>query len=81
MQMLRHLKRAYWPMQWDTRADNPDHGVHGSGGGFLEASRFALGEVEMDAYTTVAPDFFKTVACVEFESVKGDYDNKTSEIS
>eukprot|EP00241_Pyramimonas_parkeae_P005853 CAMPEP_0114237248 /NCGR_PEP_ID=MMETSP0058-20121206/7281_1 /TAXON_ID=36894 /ORGANISM="Pyramimonas parkeae, CCMP726" /LENGTH=425 /DNA_ID=CAMNT_0001349261 /DNA_START=202 /DNA_END=1479 /DNA_ORIENTATION=- len=53
VQMLRHLKRAYWPMQWDTRADNPDHGVHGSGGGFLEASRFALGEVEMDAYTTV----------------------------
>jgi hypothetical protein len=51
VQLLRHLKRAYWPYQWDTALDHPAHGVHGSGGGFAAAAENALGMAQMDAYT------------------------------
>ena len=51
VQLLRHLKRAYWPYQWATALDDPAHGVHGSGGGFAAAAENALGMAQMDAYT------------------------------
>jgi hypothetical protein len=50
-QLLRHLKRAYWPFQWSTALDEPAHGVYGSGGGFAAAAENALGMAQMDAYT------------------------------
>jgi hypothetical protein len=50
--MLRQLKRAYWPFRWDTALDAEEDGPCGSGGGFLAASRAALGTGEEDAMTT-----------------------------
>lgn len=34
VEMLRHLKRAYWPWPWDTNIDCFDRGGVGSTGGF-----------------------------------------------
>jgi hypothetical protein len=33
-ELLRHLKRAYWPFPWDTNVDCYDAGGRGSTGGF-----------------------------------------------
>jgi hypothetical protein len=33
-ELLRHLKRAYWPFPWDTNVDDPERGGRGSLGGF-----------------------------------------------
>lgn len=33
-ELLRQLKRAYWPFAWDTRVDSPADGGAGSHGGF-----------------------------------------------
>jgi hypothetical protein len=33
-ELLRHLKRAYWPFPWDTNIDCFDRGGRGSTGGF-----------------------------------------------
>jgi hypothetical protein len=33
-ELLRHLKRAYWPFAWATSVDAPEQGGRGSGGGF-----------------------------------------------
>lgn len=33
-ELLRHLKRAYWPFPWDTNVDCYDRGGRGSTGGF-----------------------------------------------
>lgn len=33
-ELLRHLKRAYWPFPWDTNVDDPEKGGRGSLGGF-----------------------------------------------
>eukprot|EP00242_Pyramimonas_sp_CCMP2087_P015388 CAMPEP_0198220844 /NCGR_PEP_ID=MMETSP1445-20131203/80952_1 /TAXON_ID=36898 /ORGANISM="Pyramimonas sp., Strain CCMP2087" /LENGTH=376 /DNA_ID=CAMNT_0043898757 /DNA_START=57 /DNA_END=1184 /DNA_ORIENTATION=- len=52
VQVLRHLKRAYWPFQWDMSKDDPSHGVHGSGGGFMGAIETAMG-AKADAFTEV----------------------------
>jgi hypothetical protein len=51
-QLLRHLKRAYWPVRWDTALDDPSDGPYGSGGGFLAAAASALGDDDADAATT-----------------------------
>jgi hypothetical protein len=50
--MLRQLKRAYWPFRWDTALDAPADGPCGSGGGFLAAARAAVGTGDEDAFTT-----------------------------
>ena len=51
---LAHLKRAYWPLPWDTSADQ---GVFGSRGGFLLGAKAAVGEAmsaQLRAISTVA---------------------------
>ena len=50
--MLRQLKRSYWPFKWDTALDSEEDGPCGSGGGFLAAARAALDGGEDDAATT-----------------------------
>ncbi len=34
VELLRHLKRAYWPFPWDTNVDDVDKGGKGSHGGY-----------------------------------------------
>lgn len=50
--MLRQLKRGYWPFRWDTALDADEDGPCGSGGGFLAAALAALNTGEEDAATT-----------------------------
>lgn len=42
--VLRQLKRSYWPFRWDTALDSSEDGPCGSGGGFLAAARAVLGD-------------------------------------
>jgi hypothetical protein len=66
LELLRHLKRAYWPFLWDTNADT-DREEKGSGssadnappktlshGGFVGAAKAALGEDEDAALRVVS---------------------------
>ena len=50
--MLRQLKRSFWPFRWDTALDSEEDGPCGSGGGFLAAALAALNTGEEDAATT-----------------------------
>lgn len=42
VEVLRHLKRAYWPFAWDTSLDPPHGQGVGSQGGFRAAAREAI---------------------------------------
>ena len=69
-ELLRHLKRAYWPMPWDTSpgasprssssrddAEGRDHDSAMSHGGFRPAAKAACGDemsAQLRALTTVA---------------------------
>lgn len=52
-EMLRHLKRSYWPLPWDTNVDAYEAGGVGSHGGFLAAAKAAVGD-EMSAQVPLA---------------------------
>ena len=45
IELLRHLKRSYWPFAWDTSVDTQ----HCSHGGFRGAAKSALGSEEVTA--------------------------------
>ena len=47
LDLLRHLKRAYWPCQWDASLDSPLKGGLGTDGGFKSAAeRYLQGEAD-----------------------------------
>ncbi|KAF8062088.1 pho-4 [Scenedesmus sp. PABB004] len=48
-ELLRHLKRAYWPFPWDTNVDDPAEGGRASAGGFRAAAKAALGSDDISA--------------------------------
>uniref|UniRef100_A0A383VLQ2 Uncharacterized protein n=1 Tax=Tetradesmus obliquus TaxID=3088 RepID=A0A383VLQ2_TETOB len=48
-ELLRHLKRAYWPFPWDTNVDDPEKGGRGSLGGFRGAAKAALHSDDISA--------------------------------
>ncbi|KAG1677963.1 hypothetical protein FOA52_001381 [Chlamydomonas sp. UWO 241] len=43
-ELLRHLKRSYWPLPWDTSVDACVDGGSGSHGGFRPAAKAATGD-------------------------------------
>eukprot|EP00775_Hariotina_reticulata_P010072 gene10072-10227_t len=49
VELLRHLKRSYWPFPWDTNIDSPGAGGAGSLGGFRAAAKAALGSDQLSA--------------------------------
>ncbi|GIL77166.1 hypothetical protein Vretimale_3164 [Volvox reticuliferus] len=44
VEMLRHLKRSYWPFPWDTAVDAVYPAAVGSHGGFRSAAKAAMGD-------------------------------------
>eukprot|EP00878_Enallax_costatus_P013755 GHUV01014386.1.p1 GENE.GHUV01014386.1~~GHUV01014386.1.p1 ORF type:complete len:232 (+),score=102.13 GHUV01014386.1:26-697(+) len=48
-EVLRHLKRSYWPFPWDTNIDDPGKGGQASLGGFRGAAKAALGSSDISA--------------------------------
>ena len=47
LDLLRHLKRAYWPTQWNASIDSPLQGGLGTAGGFRAAAeRYLEGEAD-----------------------------------